>query len=114
MEKDSSKFKGDAKTLEAMLFIYCRDKHGSSGPLCAECREFLEYAMARLLKCPFGEDKPTCAKCTVHCYKPDMRAHARDVMKYSGPRMLTAHPVLAVRHLVQGMRKPPGKGSSNQ
>lgn len=112
MEKDSAKAKGDAKTLEAMLGIYCADKHGKSGALCADCREFLDYAMARLLKCPFGEEKPTCARCTVHCYKPAMRTRAAGIMKYAGPRMLTAHPVMAIRHIVQGMRKPPSKGSA--
>ena len=105
-----SKRKGDTETLQAMLGIYCRDQHEGAGTLCPDCRELLDYAEARLAKCPFGEDKPTCANCTVHCYKPAMRERIREVMKYSGPRMLTAHPVLAARHLVQGLlRKPPAK-----
>ena len=90
-----------------MLGIYCRDKHAGAGTLCSECRELIDYAEARLAKCPFGENKPTCAKCTVHCYKPAMRERIRDVMKYSGPRMLTAHPILTARHIAHGLLRKP-------
>ena len=38
-----------------------------------------------------------------------MRERVRAVMRYSGPRMLTRHPVLAVAHLADG-RKTPGDG----
>jgi hypothetical protein len=31
---------------------------------------------------------------------------AREVMRYGGPRMIRAHPVLAVAHLVDGRRTP--------
>ncbi|MEI6218994.1 MAG: nitrous oxide-stimulated promoter family protein [bacterium] len=101
--------RADTRTLEAMLGIYCRDKHGSSGRLCTGCLELRDYAVARLLKCPFGDKKPTCGQCTVHCYKPVMRERAREVMKYSGPRMMTAHPVLAARHILQGIMNKPRK-----
>ena len=112
MEKSAARTKGDAKTLHAMLDIYCRARHARRGALCAECRELFDYAEARRAKCPFGENKPTCARCTVHCYKPAMRTRIREVMKYAGPRMLAAHPVLAVRHLVQGILRNPRKRRS--
>ena len=35
-----------------------------------------------------------------HCYKPEMRERIRQVMRYSGPRMITKHPVAAIRHLL--------------
>lgn len=111
MQKESPRTGPDARTLQAMVRIYCRDRHGGAEAICAACEEFLKYASDRLKKCPFGEKKPTCAKCTVHCYRPDMREMAREIMRYSGPRMLTAHPVMAVRHLLQGFRKPPAKAS---
>ena len=101
--------RADARTLQAMLGIYCRDKHGSPGELCPQCLELFDYAIARLAKCPFGEKKPTCGQCTVHCYKPVMRERAREVMKYSGPRMMTAHPVLAARHILKGIMNKPRK-----
>ncbi|MEI6211593.1 MAG: nitrous oxide-stimulated promoter family protein, partial [bacterium] len=95
----------DTKTLQAMLDLYCRGKHESTGALCAECRKLFEYATERRAKCPFGENKPTCAKCPVHCYKPAMREAIRAVMVYSGPRMLLHHPVMAMRHTMDGLRR---------
>ena len=81
-----------------MIEIYCRGQHHSTGPLCAECRELFDYAMQRIDKCPFQDDKPTCAKCPIHCYKPAMREKVRRMMRYAGPRMLIYHPVLAILH----------------
>ena len=57
--------------------------------------------------CPFGEGKTTCARCPVHCYRKDMREKIRQVMRYSGPRMVYRHPVMAARHLMDGRRKEP-------
>ncbi|MFZ4393990.1 MAG: nitrous oxide-stimulated promoter family protein [Kiritimatiellia bacterium] len=95
----------DTRTLRAMLDLYCRAKHKSTGTLCTECRKLFEYATERRAKCPFGENKPTCAKCPVHCYKPAMRESIRAVMAYSGPRMLLHHPVMAMRHMRHGLRR---------
>ena len=100
--------KSGAKTLHAMLGIYCRGNHGSPDALCPECSGLLEYAQARLAKCPFGENKPVCSQCTVHCYQPALRARIREVMKYAGPKMITQHPVLAAKHVLERMlHKPP-------
>ncbi|MBI3986149.1 MAG: nitrous oxide-stimulated promoter family protein [Lentisphaerae bacterium] len=112
MEQNSARHGGDIKTLHAMLGIYCRDKHESAGTLCSECRELLAYATARLAKCPFGEKKPTCARCTIHCYQPAMRARVKTVMKHSGPRMLTTHPILAARHILHGLTHKPSRKAS--
>ena len=105
------------RTVLAMLEIYCRDKHKTprarprarapGGELCPECRELRDYATERLSKCLFAEGKPTCAKCPVHCYKPDMRVKIVAVMRHAGPRMLLAHPVLAIRHLLDGRAPVP-------
>ena len=87
------------KTIQAMVGIYCRNLHGGRRALCAPCEELRAYAQRRLEKCPFAEEKPTCVKCPVHCYEAEMRERVRQVMRYSGPRMLLRHPVLALRHL---------------
>jgi hypothetical protein len=63
--------------------------------------------MQRLEKCPFEEGKTTCARCPVHCYKPEMREKIRAVMRYSGPRMLYRHPMLTIFHIIDGRRKAP-------
>ncbi len=85
-----------------MVRLFCRKKHGE--PLCPDCAELLDYARQRIEKCPFGAEKPTCENCTVHCYKPEMRGRVKEVMRFSGPRMLLRHPVLAVRHLIRAKR----------
>ena len=96
------------KTIAAMLRMYCRAHHGGQDtPLCQDCLALHDYARRRLERCVFGEAKPTCANCTVHCYRPSMRERVRQVMVWAGPRMLWRHPVLAVRHLISGSRPAP-------
>jgi predicted amidophosphoribosyltransferase len=118
MTGDHPRIKREKRTLDVMIRMYCKAHHGSSKELCDECNQVLTYALSRLNRCQFQENKPTCAKCTVHCYKPDMRERVRVVMRYSGPRMLLRHPILAVQHLRDGRRKAPTeneqKGTSDQ
>ena len=105
----------EAKTIYAMIQLTCQAQHHPSGELCDDCQELADYAMARLAKCPFQEEKPTCAMCPVHCYKPDMRERIRGVMRFAGPRMLTRHPILAIRHLMDDRFQPvPAKPRSNK
>ena len=73
-------------------------------PLCPQCQALLDYAHKRLEHCKFGEDKPSCTRCPVHCYKPAMREQIRQVMRYSGPRMLLHNPIMAIRHLWDFLR----------
>jgi hypothetical protein len=94
-------------TLSVMIEINCRELHGKDEGLCEDCAELLAYATRRLDRCVFGDDKPTCAKCTVHCYSAEQREAVRAVMRYAGPRMVWRHPVLAVRHLLDGRRPAP-------
>lgn len=96
----------EKRTIEAMVKIYCNAKHETHGELCPECAEFLAYARMRLDKCPFQENKSTCGKCLVHCYRSDMREKVKHIMRYSGPRMLLHHPVLALHHAWDGRKKP--------
>ena len=119
----------EKQTVEAMIRLYCKGKrhgetengtaHRSSAhlsvfrfhlsvfpvpPLCPQCQALLDYALQRLEHCRFGEDKPSCTRCPVHCYKPAMRVQIRRVMRYSGPRMLLHDPVLAIGHLWDFLR----------
>jgi hypothetical protein len=97
------------KTIAVMLRMYCRAHHAAkdASPLCHDCIALHDYARRRLERCPFGEEKPTCVNCTVHCYKAAMRERVRQVMGWAGPRMLWRHPVLAIRHLIDGRRPAP-------
>ena len=63
-------------------------------------RRFLDYALKRLACCPYGEDKPVCGSCKIHCYKPAERETARQVMRWAGPRLIFSHPLMAVSHVV--------------
>jgi len=101
----------ERQTIAAMVAMYCHDHHDvASGDLCPACAELMEYARLRLDGCRYGAEKPTCASCPTHCYKPAMRERVREVMRYSGPRMIRRHPVLAVAHVVDGRRSVPGDG----
>jgi len=101
----------EKRTVTAMIYLYCRKRHARKAGLCADCANLLDYALARLDKCPFADGKPTCAKCPIHCYRPVMRKEIQAVMRYAGPRMLLAHPLLAVAHMLDGLKKPPPKPS---
>ncbi|UJD95861.1 nitrous oxide-stimulated promoter family protein [Lelliottia amnigena] len=65
------------------------------------------YADKRLDKCVFGEEKPACKQCPVHCYQPAKREEMKQVMRWAGPRMLWRHPLLTVRHLIDDLRPVP-------
>ncbi len=97
----------EARTVEAMIHLYCRGNHGSSESLCPECARLLDYAQQRLRACPFQAGKTTCARCAVHCYRPAMREGIRAVMRYAGPRMIVRHPLLTLCHLWDGLRREP-------
>lgn len=94
-------------TIRTMVAMHCRARHGVRDGLCPACDALMTYATRRLDRCVFGDDKPTCANCTVHCYNPPMREAMRAVMRYAGPRMLWTHPLLAIAHLRDGRRPAP-------
>lgn len=90
----------DQHVLRVMVEIYCRNKHLSNG-LCHECLALLNYANGKVEKCPLKESKTTCRNCTTHCYATLQRDKIKQVMRYSGPRMILHHPVMAIRHLLR-------------
>lgn len=102
MDKVEKKRLKEQHVVEEMIHLYCRKNHKEyhDGHLCDSCQELLEYSQSRSQHCPFMEQKTFCANCKVHCYKPEMREKIRQVMRYSGPRMLFYHPLLAIWHLI--------------
>ena len=100
----TTKREREKETVSLMIAVYCRKKHGCR-QLCPECTALDAYARQRSDKCPFMETKTFCSNCKVHCYKPDMRQKIREVMRFSGPRMLTVHPVMAIRHVIESKRE---------
>ncbi len=102
----------ERETVHAMLALYCRGNHGRGPGLCHPCSKLQIYVDLRLARCPFAPDKPTCANCTVHCYRADMRERIREVMRWAGPRMTWRHPVMALWHLIDGRRAATGSPAS--
>ena len=90
----------EKEVVEMMIRLYCKKYEGNI-ILCQSCRELLEYAHSRLDKCRFGEKKPTCRKCPIHCYRPEMKEKIRMVMRWSGPRMMFYHPLAAIKHVLR-------------
>lgn len=105
---ETGALKREATLLTAMVRDYCKRHHGSD-TLCDECREFLTYALTRLACCPFGQKKPTCFKCKIHCYRAAEKDTARTIMRQEGPRMLFKHPILTAEHLIKNQRQAPDK-----
>lgn len=94
----------EKKTVSVMIGMYCRSHHKDETGLCAECTKLEQYAFKKIDRCPFHELKPVCAKCRVHCYQEEMRGDIKNVMRYSGPQMLFAHPVMGIRYIYHRFR----------
>lgn len=90
----------EKKIVGQMIRLYCK-RHEGNKELCPSCQELLEYAYHRLDRCKYGEEKPTCQKCPIHCYKPEMKERIRKVMRWSGPRMILYHPITSIKHLLR-------------
>jgi hypothetical protein len=97
---------GDVRTLGSFIELYCGSKHDgrtremvSAGGrvglycndlslrLCRECASLFLYAASKRIICHF-DPKPACKKCPAHCYTTSHRARIREVMRYSGMRMI--------------------------
>ncbi len=89
----------EKRVVEFMIRLYCRKKEKNK-ELCPQCTKLLNYAHARLSRCPFGETKTACTHCSIHCYKPDMKERIKKVMRFAGPRMLWYSPIMAIKHLL--------------
>lgn len=98
-----SRIETEKKAVKIMIGIYCRKKHNSKN-LCPDCTGLLAYSWKRLNSCPYKEKKSNCSHCPIHCYKPDMRQKIREVMRFSGPRMLWKHPLLILLHHLDDFR----------
>lgn len=102
------KLRRDLRTLACFIDIYCRGRHGDAergpvrlrnidveplhgGPLrlCRACARLAAHAFMKRLYCPY-EPKPSCKKCPTPCYAPEYRARIREVMRYSGRRLVLA------------------------
>jgi hypothetical protein len=95
----------EKELVSQMIALYCKKQHHTKGALCPECAALRDYARQRSEKCPFMESKTFCSNCKVHCYKPEMREKIREVMRFSGPRMMFHHPITAIRHVIESNKE---------
>ena len=48
-------------------------------------------------------------KCKIHCYGKGYKERAKEIMAFSGPKLLLKHPILSMRHIMALFREPPEK-----
>ena len=104
MNINNSRINDQKETIKVMINFYCKKKHGKNDSLCCKCSDLLKYATLRIDKCRYGEKKPNCSDCKIHCYKVHMRESIIEVMNFSGPRMLIYNPKLAIKHFIGRFR----------
>jgi hypothetical protein len=92
------------ETVRAMVEIYCKSNHNNEMNNCPKCKQVYEYASYRILRCPHKEEKPSCAKCEIHCFNKQMKEEIKKVMRFSGPRMLIYHPILSIFHYLDSLK----------
>jgi hypothetical protein len=115
MEKELAR---DLKTLARFVGVYCKYRHGQAakGPvrlkthdveaiagrpvlLCSSCAKLLAHAFVKRSNCPL-DPKPACKHCPRHCYHPAYRQQIREVMKYSGRRLVLSGRLDYLLHLL--------------
>lgn len=106
-----SKVKEEKEVVELMIRLYCSKKERNYS-LCPDCQELLEYVHSRLDRCRYGDLKPTCKKCPIHCHKKDMRERIKTVMRWSGPRLFLYNPMAVIKHLVKEKYKKTTKAKA--
>ncbi len=105
MKKESGRVVRERKTVEEMVKLYCHQHHDTQGEkLCDRCSVLLNYAFQHIEKCKFHPEKPTCRNCTVHCYSKKNKNTIKDVMRFSGQRMMLRFPALTILHLIDGWK----------
>lgn len=96
-----SRVEKEKEIISLMIKLYCRKVHASTAGPCEDCEKLLTYAHIRLSNCRYGSDKGYCGKCSTPCYKHDMKLKMKDVMRFSGPRLMIYQPLEFIRHLVK-------------
>ena len=95
----------DLKILARFIELFCQARHTGKGYgtvsvpellqtkgkrrllLCQECAGLLEHGMMKRALCPLNP-KPACKSCRIHCYTPAYRRKIREIMAYSGRKMV--------------------------
>lgn len=105
--KEDTKILKDLRILTRFIEVYCHGLHhegrnhldvtlkthdvkeltGKDLKLCPGCQKLLAHAMVKRAACQMNP-KPPCKHCSRHCYHPKYREQIREVMKYSGRKLV--------------------------
>mgnify|MGYP002398806267 CR=1 FL=1 len=101
MNECNAQQKQDIRLIGKFVEVYCAGKHSGAErssivmpadleerSLCPECATFLQYAITRRLKCPIEAEKPSCKHCRTHCYAKPQLAKVKEIMAYSGKKLM--------------------------
>lgn len=85
----------EIEVVTLMIHLYCRHHDD------IDEKELCSYATQRIQRCPVMKDKTFCSQCKIHCYEKSKQEQIKKVMRYSGPRMLFYHPIMAIKHALK-------------
>ncbi len=107
----------DLRTLARFIETYCKNTHpgvlkrevrlkrydvaaavGHPVRLCPTCMRLLTHAVTKRGACPMNP-KPPCKHCPNHCYHPQYREQIREVMRFSGIKLLLTGRLHYLLHL---------------
>lgn len=91
----------EKNTIDKMIRLYCKSNHKVIKGLCNDCAELRNYAFSKLDQCPLKENKPVCKKCPIHCYSDERKNDIKNVMRFSGPRMIWYYPADFLKHILK-------------
>ena len=86
----------EMEVVDLMIDIYYKKQIRLDEGKNVEKKDLMNYCHYRLSKCPFKDNKPFCSNCKIHCYDKIHQELIRKVMRYSGPRMMIYHPIIAI------------------
>ncbi len=108
----------DLRTLVRFISVYCRKCHaddtkcpvelkthdvrsiaGGAVELCPPCTKLLAHAFVKRTRCPMNP-KPSCKRCSEHCYHPAYRREMQRVMRYSGRELVLSGRIDYLLHLI--------------
>ena len=115
---EQKRLRRDLRVLVRFILTYCNGQHrgadrsevdlkshnlrefwGQPVRLCSECGRLLAHAFVKRIHCPM-HPKPACKHCPQHCYHPKYRAAIREVMKYSGRKLVLTGRMDYLLHLL--------------
>lgn len=97
----------EKETVRKMFGLYCQKNHDTPAgkKLCPKCTALLATVMLKMNRCPYGITKPICEKCKIPCFGKKQTKDFLDIMQGSRTKMLLRHPIMAMRHRLNGMRR---------